>query len=186
MVNGPGVRFVLWVQGCPIRCPGCFNREFWPFTPRHVVDIRDMAKQILSVPGIEGVTYTGGEPMAQAPALALLSETLREHGLTVVCYSGYTLEELRTKNDPWVNRLLANTDILIDGPFVESEAAALPWRGSRNQRVHFLTDRYRHLEPEVARPGTEMEFVVSDSGFTCTGILGEEFLRRLQAKLQGQ
>lgn len=169
-VNGPGERFVLWVQGCSLRCPGRFNPEMQPFVRRHMVEVEQMASRILTVPGIEGVTYTGGEPMVQAQGLALLNELLRPSGLTVVCYTGYTLEALRVQNESenslesqtclggipnkfgrpnldWVERLLSCVDILIDGPYVREKAANLLWRGSSNQRVHFPTDAYRHLKP---------------------------------------
>ena len=66
VANGPGERFVLWLQGCPLLCPSCFNKELLPFVPRHIVEIEAMADMILAVPGIEGVTYTGGEPTVQA------------------------------------------------------------------------------------------------------------------------
>ena len=76
VVNGPGTRFVLWLQGCPILCHGCFNEDLLPFVPRHSVDVEDVATKILAVAGIEGVTYSGGEPTVQAQGLALLSKRI--------------------------------------------------------------------------------------------------------------
>ena len=81
-VNGPGERFVLWLQGCPLRCPGCCNPEFQPLVPRHLLVVEELAGRILAVPGIEGVTYSGGEPTVQARGLACLSERLRPAGLS--------------------------------------------------------------------------------------------------------
>jgi anaerobic ribonucleoside-triphosphate reductase activating protein len=124
-LTGPGERFVLWLQGCPILCPGCFNEDLLPFVQRHIIDVAEMAATILGVAGIEGVTYSGGEPTGQAQGLALLSERLRAAGLTVVCYTGYTLEALQARDDSWINRLLSYVDILIDGPFVRDKAANL-------------------------------------------------------------
>ena len=103
VVNGPGERFVLWLQGCPLRCPGCFNEEFLPHIERHLIEIDEMLTWVLDVSGIEGITYTGGEPFEQAQGLALLSKQLQAAGLTVVCYTGYTLERLAALEDTWID-----------------------------------------------------------------------------------
>lgn len=182
-VNGPGERFVLWMQGCPIRCPGCVNQDYLPFVERHVITVEEMAERILAVSGIEGVTYSGGEPMAQARGLALLSERLRPAGLSVVCYTGYTIEALREGADPWVCQLLASVDVLIDGPFVREQAASLLWRGSRNQRVLFLTDRYRSLADEVEKRPAEVEIAMRHGHLTVTGTWPEGLLDRLNSLL---
>ncbi len=184
VVNGPGERFVLWMQGCPFRCPGCFNQDFLPFIERYRMSVEEVAALICQVPDIEGVTYSGGEPMVQAKGLYYLSQFLRAEGLTIVCYSGYTLEELRATHNPWVHSLLGCVDILIDGRYEEAQRANLPWRGSRNQQVHFLTDVYRHLESQVNRPHSEMEFIVGKESFVSTGIFSERFLQRLEDVLK--
>lgn len=182
-VNGPGERFVLWLQGCPLHCPGCFNLELLPCVKRHVINVDDMAAKILAVTGIEGVTYTGGEPTLQAQGLALLSEQLRQAGLTIVSYTGYSLESLRARNDPWIERFLSCVDILIDGPYVREQACNLLWRGSRNQRVHFLSGTYQHLAGQVDLLPAEVEFSVGGDGFTTTGTWPEGFLKRLKEVL---
>jgi anaerobic ribonucleoside-triphosphate reductase activating protein len=184
VVNGPGERYVLWVQGCPLRCRGCSNPGFLPFRGGFAKTVTEMAETILATPGIEGVTYSGGEPTAQAEALYHLGVRLRSQGLTVLSYSGYTLEELRAGGDPWVRRLLGVLDVLIDGPYVEALAAPFRWRGSANQRVHFLTDAYRHLESEACQPEQEMELVVGHGDTVATGILHREVLARLDAILK--
>lgn len=186
VANGPGERFVLWLQGCPLHCPGCINSEMQPFETRRVVSVAEMVTRILAIPGIEGVTYTGGEPMAQAEALALLSEQLLERGLTVVCYTGYSFDALRSRNDAWIARLLACTDILIDGPYLQEQTAPLPWRGSGNQRVHFLSGAYRHLVGGVDQPVSEVECIVGRDGFAVTGLWPEGFLQRLHQVLRSQ
>ena len=94
VVNGPGTRYVIWFQGCPFKCPGCFNKEFQPFVTKRLFNIETLAKKILSVEGIEGVTYTGGEPIAQAEPLYYLSSILKKYKRTIVCCTGFTLEEL--------------------------------------------------------------------------------------------
>jgi len=86
--------------------------------------------------------------------------------------------------NPWVRRLLGCIDILIDGRYDQTQHANLPWRGSRNQRVHFLTDAYRHLETQVNQPHGEVEFIVGKEGFISTGIFSEAFVRRLEEILK--
>lgn len=180
VVNGPGERFVLWLQGCPLRCPGCFNQEFLPLVERYLFTVEELATKILDTPGIEGVTYTGGEPTVQAQGLVLLSERLREAGLTIVSYTGYNLETLQARNDPWLDRFLSSLDILIDGPYVREQAANLLWRGSRNQRIHFLSETYQYLAEQVDQLPAEVEFSVSQGGFITTGTWPEGFLERLE------
>ena len=85
--NGPGDRFVVWVQGCPLACPGCWNPDTWSFERRVVRDVGDLAAEILSVEDIEGVTFTGGEPFAQARALAELAHRVRLHRLSVFVFT---------------------------------------------------------------------------------------------------
>lgn len=186
IVNGPGERFVLWLQGCPFRCPGCFNQDYLPFTDNRAMTVDQIGDLVLSVNGLEGITYSGGEPMAQPRALCLLTERLRSNGLSVVCYSGYTLAELEIKHDPWISRLLPQIDILIDGRFERDLQTPLPWRGSRNQVVHFLTTRYQHLATrlETQTDGTEMELIIKSDGYSATGIISHELLAELDAALQ--
>jgi hypothetical protein len=92
--NGPGERFVVWVQGCPLACPGCWNPDTWPFERRELRSIEELATNILATEGIEGVTFTGGEPFAQAGALADLAKLVRAAGLSVFVFTGYDLDEL--------------------------------------------------------------------------------------------
>ena len=93
-VLGPGERFVLWVQGCPLRCPGCHNPDFLAFRDATWLSVDSLNSRILDTSSIEGVTYVGGEPFAQAGALARLARAVRRSGLTVMAYSGYAIEEL--------------------------------------------------------------------------------------------
>lgn len=183
VVNGPGVRFVLWVQGCPFRCEGCYNETFLPFVERNQRSVESLADEILGVPGIEGLTLSGGEPMAQPAPLAALARQVRASGLSVFCYTGFTLEALQARRAPAVAALLAEIDILVDGRFEQDRRARLPWRGSANQRVHFLTPRYRHLEEAVARRETACEIIVRPHEMVATGILELEALARLEARL---
>jgi anaerobic ribonucleoside-triphosphate reductase activating protein len=148
--EGPGKRFALWFQGCPLRCPGCCNPEFIPFAGGEAMPLAALLAQLDEAcgQGIEGITLLGGEPLAHAAAAAALAIATRRRGLTVMVFSGYTIEEARAKSDPAVDVLLAHTDILVDGPYVrELPDTARRWVGSTNQRIHFLSDRYRADDP---------------------------------------
>ncbi len=156
--EGPGVRFALWFQGCPLRCPGCCNPEMLPFeggTPMALGEIVRQMGQGLESHGIEGITLLGGEPLAHAPGAAALARAAREIGLSVMVFTGYTLEEARQMPDTAVAELLAHTDILVDGPYVrEQPDSTRRWIGSTNQRVHFLSERYRADDPCWRQPNT--------------------------------
>ena len=145
--EGPGKRFAVWFQGCPLRCPGCCNPEFLPFKGGETKTLPEMTEELIRAiaeSGIEGITLLGGEPFAHVESALGLAQVARELGLSVMIFSGYTLEQLRDENQI---QLLALTDILVDGPYVrEQPDAQRRWVGSTNQRVHFLTDRYRFDE----------------------------------------
>jgi anaerobic ribonucleoside-triphosphate reductase activating protein len=169
-VEGPGERACLWVQGCPIRCAGCAVPWTWPEDGGEAVSVDDLARRILDGPPVEGVTFAGGEPFAQAGALAQLAALLRPRGLSVLTYSGYTLETLRRGARADWNALLAATDLLVDGPFLAARTGgAAGLAGSSNQRLHFLTPRYAHLRDELrsdprrieVRLGTDGEILVN-------------------------
>lgn len=138
IVDGPGFRYVVFVQGCPHHCVGCHNPQSHPFGCGIKRTVDDLIGEMRENPLLAGVTLSGGEPFCQAEALCELAQRVREMGKTVVAYSGYTLEQLleKGKTDPWVMRLLRLVDTLIDGPYIEAERdLELQFRGSRNQRV---------------------------------------------------
>jgi anaerobic ribonucleoside-triphosphate reductase activating protein len=164
-VLGPGERFVLWVQGCPLRCPGCHNPQFLAFRRREWVLVENIARQILGVPDLEGVTFVGGEPFAQAHALASLARILRPAGLSVMAYSGFTFEELIGGVMDGADRLLASADLLTDGRYVRELPTHRPWRGSDNQRLIALSDRYAGQVAMWNEPsGQEFEVRLSTGG----------------------
>ena len=177
--EGPGKRFAVWFQGCPLRCPGCCNPEFLTFKGGQTKTLREMREWLVrsqEESGIEGITLMGGEPFAHAvPALAL-ARASRQLGLSVMVFSGFTIEELQARAEPEVAELIAVTDILVDGPYVrEQPDTARRWIGSRNQRIHFLTPRYSYdrqwrqkntLEIRVDRAG------VSVNGFPAADAVG--------------
>src|SRR4051794_38675815 len=119
--EGPGRRFALWFQGCPLRCPGCCNPEMLPFEGGTLVSAGDVVGRVEEAArahGVEGITLLGGEPLAHAAGGAVLARALRERGLTVMVFSGFTLEEAGAFAAPAVGELLALTDILVDGPYL--------------------------------------------------------------------
>ncbi len=156
--EGPGRRYALWFQGCPLRCPGCCNPEMLPFTggiSRPVAEILTEIEQIRHHHAIEGITLLGGEPLAHAAGAAALARGVRALGLSVMVFSGYTLEQARDLPDPAIAELLDHTDILVDGPYIrELPDTARRWIGSTNQRIHFLTGRYGADDPCWRQPNT--------------------------------
>ncbi|MFJ6678064.1 4Fe-4S single cluster domain-containing protein [Microbacterium sp. NPDC091382] len=146
--EGPGLRAAVWVQGCAVRCPGCFNPHLWAARGARLDDPAELAARWIAdahAAGAEGVTLLGGEPFDQAGALAVVAEAFCAAGLGVMTFSGYTLDRLRTwsadRDD--VARLLAATDLLCDGPYLaDLPDTRRPWIGSRNQSIRALTPRY--------------------------------------------
>ena len=136
IVDGPGIRFTLFVQGCPHMCEGCHNPQTLDENGGREMSTDEIIREVLKNPLLDGLTLSGGEPFAQASDCAVIARAAKEHGLNVWAYSGWTLEELLASEDPGVSELLSFCDVLIDGPFVLSERTLnLRWRGSSNQRV---------------------------------------------------
>lgn len=136
IVDGPGFRYVVFVQGCPHRCPGCHNPESHDFDAGQDMTVQEIFEEFKQNEHLHGITLSGGEPFCQAPALVELVKLVRSLGKDVMAFSGWTYEELLAKNDPAVNELLDLTDILVDGRYEEAERnLTLVYRGSENQRV---------------------------------------------------
>ncbi len=156
--EGPGERYALWVQGCPLRCPGCCNPELLPFAGGRAVATDDLVREILAEPGLEGLSLLGGEPFAHAAPLARLAVAVRARGLSVMVYSGYRRDELAamaTRGEPGVAELLAATDLLVDGRYDRTRPdTRRRWIGSTNQVLHFLTARYAPDDPAFLAPNT--------------------------------
>ena len=150
--EGPGKRYALWVQGCPLRCRGCCNPEMLEITPKHRLPVSQLVDDILTTKNIEGVTFLGGEPLLQASALAVLAKTLRQHGLSIMLFTGYTYHHIRKTANPDWNALLAQTDLLVSGPYdARQRSMKRAWIGSDNQEVHYLSDRYKSLKDDPQR-----------------------------------
>lgn len=177
--NGPGWRVAFWVQGCAHRCTDrCLSPHLLDPTSGHAVPADELAAAIrhavetAAVP-VEGVTVLGGEPFEQVAGVAEVLTPLRAAGLTAVVYSGHTHEWLRRAHDPGIDALLDQTDVLIDGPFLPHlYNDRLAWRGSTNQRLLCLTDRYNSadLEAAYARQGKGFSFQLRVDGVSFSGL----------------
>lgn len=142
IVDGPGLRFVVFVQGCPHHCEGCHNPETHDFNGGFMTTTTEVWKRIRQAKLLRGVTFSGGEPFCQAAELAELGRAARSAGLDVMTYSGYTCEQLlkRAETDGGVRELLTQTNYLVDGPFVLAKRNLnLLFRGSDNQRLLDIT-----------------------------------------------
>lgn len=147
IVDGPGIRYVIFVQGCPHHCPGCHNPQTHDFAGGEEADREKILEEIRQNPLLGGVTFSGGEPFCQPEALLELGREIVSMGKRLMVYSGYTYEELLelSKRRPAVGGLLALADLLVDGPYLEAERdLSLSYRGSANQRVIDLKKTREH------------------------------------------
>ncbi len=136
IVDGPGIRYVIFTQGCPHHCEGCHNPQTHDFEGGEPADVEKILEQISKNKMIGGVTFSGGEPFCQAQALLPIAEAIKSQGKHLMIYTGYLYEELQNSADPNCRRLLELADLLVDGPFVPAQRnLTLPYRGSENQRV---------------------------------------------------
>lgn len=136
IVDGEGFRFTIFTQGCYHNCPECQNPQTHDINGGRDVDTDELFEQICENPLLSGVTFSGGEPFLQPKPLAELAEKVHARGLDITTFTGYTLEQLWQMNSEDVNALLAQTDVLIDGPFIaDKKDISLRFRGSSNQRV---------------------------------------------------
>ncbi len=134
IVDGPGIRFVLFLQGCRLHCPGCQNPQTWDFNGGTLVPSDEVLARIRENPLVHGVTFSGGEPFEQAEALLPLATELKAQGYHLMAFTGYTFEQLCEKRE--ARALLEKLDLLVDGPFLEAQKSFdLRFRGSRNQRI---------------------------------------------------
>lgn len=145
IVNGEGLRAVIWTQGCPNHCKGCQNPETWSYESGMLVEIAEVERRLAEFPGQTGLTFCGGEPFVQPRACREIAEWVRrELGWNVWTFSGFTYENIRAAGGEAWQFLLA-LDALIDGPFIEKQKdLGLKFRGSRNQRL-------LHLEPGTGK-----------------------------------
>jgi len=144
IVDGPGIRYAVFVQGCPHHCPGCHNPQTHSFEGGYEADTEELFAQVRQDPILKGITLSGGEPFCQPAPLAELAKQVHSLGKDVVTYTGYTYEQLTAMEDPAVHVLLDETDLLVDGPFLlEQKNLELRFRGSENQRLIDLGETRR-------------------------------------------
>ncbi len=144
--EGPGHRAALWVQGCAKRCHGCCNPAFLVLEERKLISTQSVVDDLALAKaefGIEGITFLGGEPFLQARGLAIVAKAAQKLELSVMVFSGYTLEELDSLKLPGTSALLQACDVLVDGPYESDRPdTTRNWVGSSNQCFHYLTGRY--------------------------------------------
>lgn len=156
--NGPGERFVLWVQGCGLGCEGCWNPDTWSFAPRRMMSVDALLHEVDQSRDVEGITLSGGEPFAQAEVLVPFVEGVRSRGLSVLIFTGHELAELRSRG---TTKLLSLADIVVAGRYVLSRTVDLPLLASSNQRIHFISWRYG---PEDLNAIATCEAHIEDDG----------------------
>ena len=163
---GPFKRYALWVQGCKKRCHGCIAPDAQPLDGGYIVEVEHLMHDILSKSDIEGITISGGEPFLQQDALCKLIDGVRsQRDLGVIIYTGMLYEEI--SDTP----LATKCDLLIDGEYIEALNDDLSLRGSSNQHIICITDRYADaVEHYYGRPGRKMEFILMDGHISMVGI----------------
>ena len=153
IVDGPGLRYAVYTQGCTHHCKGCHNPQTHDPKGGRETDTGIIWREIEENPLLSGITFSGGDPLLQPLPLAELAEKAHEKGLSVWCYTGWTWESLMRKSDPDMMTLLKNVDVLVDGPFVlDQRTLDLPFRGSKNQRLIDVA--------ESLRSGTAADFLL--------------------------
>jgi len=147
---GPGIRAVVWVQGCPHRCPGCIAPEWLPFETARLVSPEELVEELIVPNEITGLTFSGGEPMDQAKGLSQLAKLARQKmDLNIICFTGYRYERLvRNPPNPCVTDLLSEVDVLIDGAYIRDLNDNKGLRGSSNQRIIHLSTRLDEFDLE--------------------------------------
>lgn len=156
-IYGPGVRFVIWTQGCTLACKGCWNKQFWAKSGTKM-QVNSLIAQIASTEGIEGITLLGGEPLQQAEPVLKIIQAVQKLGLSVFLYTGYDVEEFNET----MQACFDNSDIAITGRYIqEKRDTNLRWRGSTNQIVHYPSELYTNLKIEERN---EVEFVINEEG----------------------
>lgn len=166
---GPGTRAAIWVQGCNLRCPGCISPDWIPFKPAIHLTPQQVVDRLL-IDEITGLTFSGGEPMEQAGALAEVVRLARQkRDLDVICFTGYLYETLLKKPiETGVKDLLQCVDVLIDGPYINTQNDSIGLRGSKNQRIIHLTDRLQTYQFE--HQVRNIEFKIDNGSLTMVGI----------------
>ncbi len=163
-VNGPGNRCVIWVQGCNRHCKGCKNVEFWSFDEKELYTPEALYERVVNINGIEGITVSGGEPLLQLETLKPFMRSVHVSGLSIVLFTGYPWHDIPRDDQLFIEQ---HVDILITEPYIESLRAGTPHlRGSSNQEIFFLSDRYSN--EDIDKLG-DVEISIGNNGCEITG-----------------
>ena len=190
-VLGPFIRSALWVHGCNRSCKGCIAQDMNTQVPKNY-EIEELAKVFLGIESAEGITISGGEPFLQAGGLCELVSKIRAHrDYGVIVYTGNTYEELLECDDSNVREFLSQIDILIDGSYIQELDDGVPYRGSSNQRIMLLSDRYKNCYEDYYLKGTKrnIEIKVTGENVYLTGVPsknGLEIWKRFKKKAGGE
>jgi len=179
---GPGRRLGVWLQGCLKRCPGCINQAFLPLVRKHLFSAEELLAKVDSYPHLDGVSLSGGEPVLQAKTLIPFLQEVQRRDLSVVCYTGYRLEELTAPDAPKLLKdFLSCVDLFIDGEYRADLPRGGTYCASSNQRLHLLTER---IEPQEVAVQPENAFSFGQRQVKWTGTLPDEICLRLIDRLK--
>ena len=181
-VLGPGLRYVIWTQGCPHNCKNCIAPDSHPYDKNgywiSIDEIFEEIKTQMSTCDLRGLTISGGEPFIQVSPLKELLKMIRTNtNLDIIMYTGFEYQELKNKKDKKIDFILANIDILIDGKYIDEKNENNYLRGSSNQNMIFLSNRYREYEDymkNLKNRNVEINWINEDKMFI-TGIPPVEF-----------
>lgn len=177
---GPGIRFVIWTQGCQRKCKGCMTPLSRDLDGGILMDVDILAEMIVKS-GREGITISGGEPFLQAHELCELISRIHEQAdMGVIIYSGFTIDEIYSSDDKYKKKLLEFTDLLIDGPYIEEKNDGKNLRGSSNQRPIALTDRYSGFIDYYGSKKAEVEFFVKEDKVVMVGVPDRDIFNRFK------
>ena len=166
---GPGDRVGIWVNGCEKRCLGCISPEMQKYDPHREVSVVAILEMVRSINArIDGFTISGGEPFLNPEALNELVYELKKISDDILIFSGYTIEQLREKNDPAIDQILGNISVLIDGPFEMDKRQSTGLRGSSNQTIHVFKHKEKYENIEVME--RSLQTIVYGNGVVTFGI----------------
>jgi anaerobic ribonucleoside-triphosphate reductase activating protein len=175
---GPYSRFAIWVQGCLKRCPGCISKDSQALDGGYDADTSDLAANVINTPNIEGITISGGEPFLQSEALVdLIKRVKSKKDIGVIVYTGNDFEEVKE------NELAGLCDIIIDGTYREDLNDGLSLRGSSNQNICLITERYAKEAKNIyGVQGRKIELHIMEGRTTMVGIPDKKSLQALSIK----
>ncbi|MDF1667075.1 MAG: 4Fe-4S single cluster domain-containing protein [Planctomycetota bacterium] len=186
--EGPGHRFALWTQGCTLACPGCCNPEMWSEKGGNSQSIPELIQRIQRAQAaakagetLEGVSFLGGEPFEQDEALALIAKQVKDLGMTVMVYSGFSLDEIKARD----SQLLPFVDLLVAGRYVkELRTTKRRWIGSENQVLHCLTSAYDPNDPRFSEPNHAEILLNSKGDLTVVGFPFDKVMQAFPKKVK--